>query len=437
MKLKLFILTVAVALAFSIAGQPRAFGDGSVFYRMDADIVAANIPSNPASPDTDGDGVSDDIDQCDNLAGTAENHGCPPLREDCKILLGYFERSIETFPEDQREGLLNLDPTTIRELPDAIEFYLSTRVVNPSFTIDWCSLINNVDNDSVPNGYEIPVCVVMRGSDSPMSSGCPCYLLGNSRISHDDAMDIFSRDSDAIPEGLSSYPLDSDCDNISDANESRECIYTPGVASSVATENGCPAEYIITSEEELEDVVEATDGLYTEAELERAIERAIRDRGLITPEELEDEIEAAIDGLYTDEEVEREVDEAVTPVQGELDTAVAERDRLQGEVDSAAIELEEARAAVLAAQGDVTTAMADAQSRLDAAESNYQTKIAELEASIKALEDASVETDPDVSESAEGDGGGGCSMTGSSPSSALSFIIFLFSALPLAIRRRK
>src|SRR5215212_8664719 len=31
----------------------------------------------PTPPDTDGDGVTDDIDQCDNQSGPASNNGCP------------------------------------------------------------------------------------------------------------------------------------------------------------------------------------------------------------------------------------------------------------------------------------------------------------------------------------------------------------------------
>lgn len=62
------------------AGPGLLGGWGSPDYRVIGMLGWTKPPAPPPPPppaDTDGDGVTDDIDQCPNVAGPAENHGCP------------------------------------------------------------------------------------------------------------------------------------------------------------------------------------------------------------------------------------------------------------------------------------------------------------------------------------------------------------------------
>ena len=170
------------------------------------------VPSNAVHvPDSDGDGVPDDVDACGQLAGPpselAGKNGCPPdtdadgvpdARDACPVQAGVQsdDPRLNGCPRDS-------DADGISDAKD--DCPLQAGVESDRDGHHGCPADH--DDDGIPDAVD--ACAKLPGitSDDPKKHGCP---------------------------------QDTDSDRIADVNDA--CPLQPGVASTIAALNGCPPD---------------------------------------------------------------------------------------------------------------------------------------------------------------------------------------------------
>jgi len=242
MKSKFFVVIAALAISivsYSIAKADEGCTDpdGDGFCTEVNDMCANDYGTLAGCPDTDGDGVADLFDQCADVAGSPENHGCPNFR----IVAAAIHEHISAI---KPISPVNNDPVVIRPLDPKL--------------IDRLGAIHNFfkdsDGDGVTNMFD--KCPDDKGPAE--TEGCPDAdgdgIWGSADLCPDQAApgtsdgclvdsdddgiadDIDNCPDQAAPETSDGCPIDSDDDGIADDVDNCPDEAAP------ETSDGCPAD---------------------------------------------------------------------------------------------------------------------------------------------------------------------------------------------------
>ncbi len=178
---------------------------------------APAIEEQKPAGDRDGDGITDDKDQCPDVKGPAPT-GCPPKAEGPK--------------DDDKDGIVNEK--------DACPTVAGIKTEDPK--TNGCP---DKDGDGIVDGED--ACPDLKGvkTDDPKTNGCPPDKDGDGIYDADDACPDVKGVKSTDPK-KNGCPPDSDGDGILDPDDA--CPDTPGPKNEDPKKNGCPAAAIVAGQ---------------------------------------------------------------------------------------------------------------------------------------------------------------------------------------------